>query len=97
MNESRLQRLVEDFQDDALNEAECRELIEWFDDQSIELYDVSQDVGERADLSKSMPQKAQELQAKLHRWRESVGAKMPTELNPNYDPDRVHEWKFYGQ
>ncbi len=32
MNESRLQRLLEDFQDDALNEAECRELMEWLDE-----------------------------------------------------------------
>ncbi|MBQ12757.1 MAG: hypothetical protein CMJ45_14560 [Planctomyces sp.] len=32
MNESRLQKLFEDFQDDALNEAECRELMEWFDE-----------------------------------------------------------------
>ncbi|TWT84950.1 FecR protein [Planctomycetes bacterium CA13] len=32
MNEARLQRLLEDFQDDALNEAECRELMEWFDE-----------------------------------------------------------------
>ena len=32
MNESRLQRILEDFQDDALNEAECRELMEWFDE-----------------------------------------------------------------
>ena len=32
MNESRQQRLLEDFQDDALSEAECRELMEWFDE-----------------------------------------------------------------
>ncbi|PHR90435.1 MAG: hypothetical protein COA78_35320 [Blastopirellula sp.] len=32
MNESQLQRLLEDFQDDALNESECRELIQWFDE-----------------------------------------------------------------
>ena len=32
MNESQLQRLLEDFQDDALNEAECRELMAWFDE-----------------------------------------------------------------
>ena len=31
MNESRLQGLLEDFQDDALSEADCRELMEWFD------------------------------------------------------------------
>ena len=32
MNESQLQRLLEDFQDDALNEAQCRELMAWFDE-----------------------------------------------------------------
>lgn len=32
MNDSRLQRLFEDFQDDTLNEADCRELMEWFDE-----------------------------------------------------------------
>ncbi|MCH2204074.1 MAG: FecR family protein [Fuerstiella sp.] len=32
MNESQLQKLLEDFQDDALNEAECRELMAWFDE-----------------------------------------------------------------
>ena len=32
MNESRLQKLLEDFQDDALNETECHELMEWFDE-----------------------------------------------------------------
>ena len=32
MNESQLQRLLEDFHDDALNEAECRELMAWFDE-----------------------------------------------------------------
>ncbi|MFP6763001.1 MAG: FecR domain-containing protein, partial [Planctomycetaceae bacterium] len=31
MNESRLQRLIEDFQDNTLSEDECRELIKWFD------------------------------------------------------------------
>ena len=32
MNESRLQKILEDFQDDTLNEAECCELVEWFDE-----------------------------------------------------------------
>jgi len=32
MNESRLQRLIEDFQDNTLSEDECRELMEWFDE-----------------------------------------------------------------
>lgn len=37
MNESRLQRLLEDFQDDVLNETECRELMEWFDEDDSRL------------------------------------------------------------
>ena len=37
MNESQLQRLLEDFQDDALNEAECRELMAWFDEDDSHL------------------------------------------------------------
>ena len=35
MNESRLQRLLENFQDDALSEADCRELMEWFDEDEL--------------------------------------------------------------
>jgi hypothetical protein len=31
MNESRLQGLIEDFHDNALSEADCRELMEWFE------------------------------------------------------------------
>jgi hypothetical protein len=32
MNESLLQELLEDFQDDALSEADCRKLMEWFEE-----------------------------------------------------------------
>ncbi len=39
MNELRVQNLLEDFQDDVLNEDECRELMEWFDE------DVSHSAG----------------------------------------------------
>lgn len=34
MNKSRLQRMLEDFQDDVLNEDECRELMAWFDEEA---------------------------------------------------------------
>lgn len=37
MNESQLQRLLEDFQDDALCEDDCRELMEWFDEDDSRL------------------------------------------------------------
>ena len=40
---------------------------------------------ERHDLSGKMPQKAQQLREKLHRWRRQVGAQMP-KPNPAYTP-----------
>lgn len=60
-------------------------LIENFEDGSLELYNLSEDLGEQKNLASSMPEKAKELQAKLKSWREAVGAQMCSP-NPNYDP-----------
>jgi len=60
-------------------------LVEFFEDNHIELYNLKQDIGETKDLVKEMPDKARELTEELHAWRKSVGAQMP-EPNPNYDP-----------
>ena len=37
MNESRLQRMLEEFQDDALSDSDCRELLQWFDEDESRL------------------------------------------------------------
>ncbi|MEO2019024.1 MAG: sulfatase [Fuerstiella sp.] len=71
-------------------------LIEHFDGTPTELYDIATDIGETVNLAKSMPDKSKELLNDLRQWRKEVGAQMPT-LNPNYDPDRVHESMFYHQ
>ncbi len=60
-------------------------LIEFYEDSHLELYDLSEDIGERHNLAREMPDKAAELHAKLKAWRASVKATMPT-VNPNYDP-----------
>ena len=60
-------------------------LVEFFEDQRIELYNLIDDVGETKDLAGAMPKKAQELRKLLADWRVSVGAQMPT-VNPDYDP-----------
>jgi arylsulfatase A len=62
-------------------------LIEFFDEMSVELYNVKEDIGEQRDLAKMMPDKVKELRTLLHSWREDVGAQMPTP-NPAYDPSR---------
>jgi arylsulfatase A-like enzyme len=53
-------------------------LVEWFEDGSIELYDLSTDPGERHNLAGERPDLAADLHQRLVRWREEVGANMPT-------------------
>jgi arylsulfatase A-like enzyme len=57
-------------------------LIEFYEDNRVELYNLRDDLGERNDLAAKMPDKAAELRQMLHRWRGEVGARMPTP-NPN--------------
>jgi arylsulfatase A-like enzyme len=52
-------------------------LIKWYDDESVELYDLAEDVGEKNDLSGKMPRKASELKRKLETWLTESGAAMP--------------------
>jgi arylsulfatase A-like enzyme len=60
-------------------------LIEFYEDNHIELYNLKDDISERNDLSKKMPGKAAELRKMLHDWRKEVEARMPT-LNPDREP-----------
>ena len=60
-------------------------LIEFFEDQHTELYDLSADVGEQNDLSATYPEKCEEMTVLLHRWQEQVQAE-GMDLNPGYDP-----------
>jgi arylsulfatase A len=53
-------------------------LLEYFEDNHIELYNLSNDIGERNDLAKQMPEKAMELRKHLDAWRKAVNAQMPT-------------------
>jgi arylsulfatase A len=62
-------------------------LVEYFEDDRVELYDLKKDVGEKTDLAATMPEKAKELRAELAEWRKKVGAQMPTK-NPKYDPKK---------
>ena len=60
-------------------------LIEFFEDNHVELYNLKNDIGEKNDLAQKQPEKAAQLCEHLHKWRESVGAQLPTP-NPDYDP-----------
>ncbi|MFC7338181.1 sulfatase [Haloferula chungangensis] len=62
-------------------------LIEFFEGGNLELYDLKTDPGEKNNLAKQHPEKAQALLKELKAWRKSVDAQMPSE-NPNHDPSR---------
>lgn len=52
-------------------------LIRFYDDDSIELYDLKADLGEENDLSKSEPERAQALLKELNDWLKESKARMP--------------------
>ncbi len=56
-------------------------LIEFFEDNQIELYNLKEDLSEKNDLSKKMPEKANELRSMLKDWYKEVDAKFPS-ANP---------------
>lgn len=53
-------------------------LIEWFEDDRVELYDLAKDEREQSDLSNQQPEQVNRLRSKLSAWRKSVDAAMPT-------------------
>ena len=58
--------------------------------ERYELYRINDDISEQNNLAEAMPEKTEELKAKLHAWLKETGAKMPV-LNPDFDPDN---WGF---
>jgi len=58
-------------------------LIKRYEGPTYELYDLSQDLSETKDLAEQMPEKVQDLDARLQTWLQFTQAKMP-EDNPDY-------------
>jgi arylsulfatase A-like enzyme len=57
-------------------------LLEFFEDNHVELYNLKDDIGQEHDLAKTDPDRAKAMQAKLAAWRMETGAKMPTPNTP---------------
>ncbi len=53
-------------------------LIEFFDTSEVELYNLANDISEQHNLTKDLPDKVTELQKLLTKWRNEVGARIPT-------------------
>ena len=62
-------------------------LLDYFENNTVQLFNLREDPGEQRDLASSQPGKVAELRARLKQWREETGALMPNP-NPEYDPSR---------
>ncbi|NDC63220.1 MAG: hypothetical protein EBZ59_04365, partial [Planctomycetia bacterium] len=61
-------------------------LITFYEDDSVKLFDLSKDLGEREDLAAKMPAEAARLRQRLEKYLAEVGGQFPTP-NPAFDPD----------
>lgn len=69
-------------------------LLEYFEDNHLELYNLKDDLAESKNLAQEMPDRAKELQQRLAAWRQSVGAQMPTPNAHARGPFRDAELDF---
>ncbi len=53
-------------------------LIEYYENNTVQLFDLENDIGEQRDLASEKPEIAERLRTRLQEWREEVDAKMPT-------------------
>jgi len=59
-------------------------LIQYFENNDIELYNLKDDIGEKNNHAESNPEKVKELLGILEDWREETNAPVPNQLNPEY-------------
>ena len=58
-------------------------LIEYFENGTVQLFDLQADPGEQQDLAALRKDRVAALRERLQRWRSDVGAQMPG-ANPEY-------------
>ena len=63
-------------------------LLEYFENGTVQLFDLSKDIGEQNDLSPAMPEKVAQLHRMLHDWRIEVSARL---MQPNPDYSRTND------
>ncbi len=56
-------------------------LMEYLEDGRLELYNLSEDIGETKNLAKDQPEKAKQLHDRLIAWRAEVNAPMPVKTD----------------
>ena len=60
-------------------------MLEYYENKTVQLFNLREDIGEQNDLFEAEPDRVSELRAMLHTWRGDVGARM-MEPNPEHKP-----------
>lgn len=60
---------------------------------SIELYNISDDIGEKNNLAQSMPEKRDRMLRELMAWQKRTNAPIPKAPNPQYNPEAKQDKK----
>lgn len=71
-------------------------LIEFFEDQHVELYNMRRDIGEADNVATIEADIAEQLHKQLDEWRTKVGAQLPT-ANELYDSERAWQGEKKGK
>lgn len=64
-------------------------LMEFFEDDHLELYDLRNDIGEQFNIADEFPEKTKELMELMMKWRTDLDVPYPLEPNPDYDPSTI--------
>lgn len=63
-------------------------LMQFFETETTELYNIKNDIGEAQDLADTHPQKVEEMLDLLERWQVETQADIPQTLNPDFNPNQ---------
>lgn len=61
-------------------------LIEFFEDDRLELYNLEQDLSEQENRAPDRPEKTAQMHRLLREWQQATGAPVPATPNPGYAP-----------
>jgi len=65
-------------------------MVEYYDEEKAELYDLHQDIRETRDLAASQPERVSQMRATLAAWRKAMNAQSNTP-NPDFDPAKYRQ------
>ena len=60
-------------------------MVEYYDEEKAELYDLRKDIGEAQDLAELQPKRVSQMRTALAAWRKETNAQENTP-NPDFDP-----------